>query len=112
MIQRKRLKVNGASGTDRDALNGVVVKVAFVYTGTTNASTNAEVFEQVGDYRATIATNDSSATNIAYPTQAESRDPTGTTTGNYLPPSVAGDVVLEVDSADADQVTEVYLWIV
>lgn len=110
LAYREVLKVNGASGIDRKALEGWIISVAFIYSGTTNSNTNAEVFEQVDNYRKPIASNDASATNTSFPLGNQSKDATGTDTGHYIAPLVAGDVVLEVDSADANQVTKVYLW--
>lgn len=110
-IYREVLTVNGANGTDRKAIEGMIIEVAFVYSGTTNANTNVTVFEQVDNYRKAIAANSSSATNTSFPVANQSYDASETATGQYTPPVVSGDVVLEVDSADAAQVTKAYLWI-
>lgn len=110
-IRREVLSVSGAAGLAQKALQGLVIGVAFVYTNG-NSSTNAEVFEQVGSYRKLIATNDGSATDTWHTVQEQSRNGAGTLTGSYAPHPIAGNVKLEVDSGNANQTTEVFLWII
>lgn len=110
MIRREVLSVEGEGGLDRKAIRGRIIAVGFTYQNG-NAGTNATLFEQVDDYRRTLAAASSSATDTVYPLEAQSKDETATDTGSYEPPGVAGDVVLEVDSGDSNQVTRCYLWL-